>query len=320
MNGWGLMFPMLLKSDPKGNKPVKGYSLISTKVPSKPEICEALTKGSTDGAIDFIQRHKDQPFFLYIPYNMPHLGLHASKDFVGKSRRGPLGDVMEEIDFSVGRIRDAIEQAGITKNTLIIFSSDNGPWNKFRTINKSHYGDTRLQVGYAQPFRDGKGSNWEGGHRVPGIFCWPSKIKAHSTELSPVSTLDILPTIFALAGVDLPKDRSIDGRDIRSYLMPDDFSNKLPEFEFYYSHSKNQPQALRLGPWKILVRISSQTGNNYGFTASRDKPLLFHLEHDLSERIDRASEEQNIVKKMKNKLTTFENQLQKEGSFWSKSK
>ena len=90
----------------------------------------------------------------------------------------------------------------LKENTLIIFSSDNGPWIKFRDVKDSKYGDTRLQVGYAQPFRDGKGSNWEGGHRVPGIFCWPGTIAPHSVELSPASTLDLLPTVFALAGLE----------------------------------------------------------------------------------------------------------------------
>ncbi len=308
---------MLMKSDPGGTEPIQGYSVIARDLPAKPDICNSLTARSTRAAVSFIKRNKDNPFFAYIPLNMPHLGLYASEQFLGKSRRGLLGDVMEEIDDSVGQIRQAVAEAGVTENTLIIFSSDNGPWIRFQdTANDKKYGEARLHVGYAHPFRDGKGSTWEGGHRVPGIFCWPGKIAPHSVEQSPVSTLDILPTVFALAGVDLPKDRSIDGRDIRSYLMPQTHKAIVPAFEFYYSGSKNMPTAVRVGPWKMHIQIFSQTGNHYGFRASRDKPLLFQVEQDLGERIDRAGEQPKLVADMMEKLNAFEEQLQKEGSFW----
>ena len=250
-----------------------------------------------------------------------HLGdeeAHQPHKRGGKSRRGLLGDVMEEIDYSVGRIRQVIKEAGLRENTLIIFSSDNGPWITFQdTESHKKYGEARLHVGYAQPFRDGKGSTWEGGHRVPGIFCWPGKIAPHSVVQDPVSTLDILPTVFALAGADLPKDRTIDGRDIRPYLMPQAHESNLPEFEFYYSWQDNMPSALRVGPWKIHTRIASQTGNNYGFRASRDTPLLFQVEQDLGERIDRAGEQSKRVDEMMKTLTSFESQIRQEGSFWN---
>ncbi|MFK7850600.1 MAG: sulfatase [Akkermansiaceae bacterium] len=308
---------MLLESDPKGNDPIEGYSVITRNLPSKHDICSELTKRSTDAAIAFIEKNKSDPFFAYIPFNMPHLGIHASEKFLGKSRRGLLGDVMEEIDYSVGQIRNAIEDARLTKNTLIIFSSDNGPWIKFQDTEKhSRYGEARLHVGYAQPFRDGKGSTWEGGHRVPGIFCWPGSITPNSVELSPASTLDILPTIFALAGVDLPKDRSIDGRDIRPYLMPQSHKQNVADFEFYFSASDNKPSAVRIGAWKMHTRISSQTGNNYGFEASLNTPLLFHVEHDLGERFDRAGEQTKLVETVRSTLSKFQIQIQEEGSFW----
>jgi arylsulfatase len=308
---------MLLKSDSAGTDPIEGYSVIAKNLPSQPDICASLTGRSTEAAVSFIKRNRENPFFAYIPFNMPHLGIYAGEKFLGTSRRGLLGDVMEEIDYSVGRIRKVIEELGLTENTLIIFSSDNGPWIKFQdTASHGKYGEARLHVGYATPFRDGKGSTWEGGHRVPGIFCWPGKIDASSVELSPVSTLDILPTVFALAGVELPKDRSIDGRDIRPYLMPHSHKAKVPEFEFYYSWADNKPSAVRMGPWKMHVRISSQTGDNYGFKASRDKPLLFQVEQDLGERIDRAAERTDLVEKMLAKLNAFESQVQDEGSFW----
>lgn len=307
---------MLLKSDSTGTSPTKGYSVIAKNLPSRAEVCDSLTARTTEAALSFIERSKGEPFLAYLPYNMPHLGLHASAEFRGKSRRGLVGDVMEEIDHSVGRIRKAIADAGLTENTLIIFSSDNGPWIKFREVADSKYGDTRLQVGYATPFRDGKGSTWEGGHRVPGIFCWPGHIDSNSVEQSPVSTLDILPTVFALAGVDLPSDRTIDGRDVRAYLLSQTAKEKVTEFEFYYSGPDNKPSALRMGPWKMHIRITSQTGNNYGFSAARETPLLFQVEQDLSERLNQTNEQEDLVNTMKGKLRNFETQLEQEGSFW----
>ena len=308
---------LLLKSDPGGTEPIAGYSVIARNLPSHPEVCASLTSQSTEAAISFIRKNKDTPFFAYIPFNMPHLGVYAGKEFAGKSKRGLFGDVMEEIDHSVGRIRQALEENGLTQNTLIIFSSDNGPWIKFQDTAKSvKYGEARLNIGYALPFRDGKGSNWEGGHRVPGIFCWPGSIPPNSVELSPVSTLDILPTVFALAGVDLPKDRTIDGRDIRPYLLPERNQQQLKPFEFYFSGADNKPSALRIGPWKMHVRTISQTGNDYGFKASRSSPLLFQVEHDLGERIDRAGDRPDLIGEMGNQWNAFEAEVQKEGSFW----
>ena len=312
---------MLLKSDATGTSPIQGYSVLAKDLPTQPELCASLTGRSTEAALSFIERNKAKPFFAYIPFNMPHLGIYASEPFLGKSRRGLLGDVMEEIDDSVGRIRNAIEEAGLTENTLIVFSSDNGPWIIFQdTANHPKYGEARLHVGYAQPFRDGKGSTWEGGHRVPGIFCWPGTIHPNSVEQSPASTLDLLPTVFALAGVEAPTDRSIDGRDLRPYLMPQTHKANLPEFEFYYSASDNMPSAVRIGPWKMHIRISSQTGDTYGFKASRTTPLLFQVEQDLGERIDRAEEQPNRIAQLMEKLTAFESQVQKEGSFWDAHK
>ena len=308
----------LLKSDPAGTNPIKGYAEITSNLPSHPDVCASLTTLSTEAALAFIEKNKAEPFFAYIPFNMPHLGIYCSKPFQGKSRRGPFGDVMEEIDDSVGRIRQALDEAGITKNTLIIFSSDNGPWIKFSDISESKYGDARLAVGYAQPFRDGKGSTWEGGHRVPGIFCWPGTIAPNSVELNPASTLDVLPTIFALAGAAMPQDRSIDGRDIRHYLMPTESTGNVPEFKFFYSDMQNNPSAVRIGPWKMHTRIISQTGNNYGFKASRTHPLLFQLEHDLGERINRAEDQAEQINIMQAAISSFEAQLQQEGSFWDK--
>jgi arylsulfatase len=309
---------MLLESDPKGNTPVRGYSRLADALPFNPPLCASLTGRYVDAAIAFIKKNRETPFFAYVAFNMPHLGIHASERFRGRSRRGLLGDVMEEIDDGVGRIREALEAAGLSRNTLIIFSSDNGPWIRFQeTAHHPRYGEARMHVGYALPFRDGKGSSWEGGFRVPGIFCWPGTISSNTVRQEPASTLDVLPTVFALAGVPLPADRSLDGRDIRSYLMPAEQPGRAVQpFTFFYAAADNTPFAVRMGPWKMLTRIFSQTKETHGFSASRENPLLFQVEQDIGERINRADEQTGIINDMKHQLTTFESRLSQEGPFW----
>ena len=305
---------MCLRSDPNGNSPIAGYSVVAKDLPSDEAASKSLTALYTDAAVDYIKSNKDKPFFAYIAYNQPHLGLYVADKFKGKSRRGLLGDVMAELDHSIKRIMNTLEEQGISNNTLIIFSSDNGPWVLFKN-SKNHpkYGEARLHVGYAYPFRDGKGSTWEGGHRVPGIFYWPGVIGA-KRELAPVSTLDVLPTVFALAGVELPRDRSIDGRDIRKLLAPQLSNVEVKPFELLYSHSSNKPFAIRKGAWKLHVHIGSQIGNNSGFKPTKKKPILFNVEQDLYERIDRAAEHPDKVKELLALLEAKQQQIEKEGT------
>lgn len=308
---------MLLKSDPEGTNPIPGYELIAKDLPSNIQASESLTGVCTEAAIEFIKRNKENPFFAYVAYNMPHLGLFVSDKFKGQSRNGELGDVMEELDASIGDIIQSLEDVGVKENTIVIFSSDNGPWILFSNRSDSDkYGDTRLKVGYATPFRDGKGSTWEGGHRVPGIISWPAQIKGNRNEQTPVSTLDVLPTIFAITGVDLPHDRTIDGRDIRSILMPGKYPHQAEDFMFFYNYTDNMPSAIRKDAWKLHVRIGSQTKNNYGFEASRETPLLFQVEEDLGERINVATENPELTSELLSDLEKFESQLEAEGTFW----
>ncbi len=307
---------MLIKSDPNGNSPIKGYTTIAKNLPSDTKASESLTGRYTDGAVEFIKQNRDNPFFLYVAHNQPHLGLYASDKFKGVSRRGLLGDVMAEIDDSVGQVLDTLKEQGLSKNTLIIYSSDNGPWVLFKNT-KQHgkYGEARMHVGYAYPFRDGKGSTWEGGHRVPGIFYWPGTIKSNTVVQNPASTLDIMPTLMTLTGGDLPKDRTLDGRNITPFLLGN--GNPVKPFEFLYSYSDNKPSALRIGPWKLHTRIGSQLRDNYGFKASEQTPLLFQVEQDLGERIDRAAEQPELVQQMRKKLLEKKAQISKEGTFWN---
>lgn len=297
----------LLQSDPAGTEPIAGYKVIAENLPSHQEVQDSLTKRYTDAAIDFITRQKDKPFFTYLAYNQPHLALHVDAAYRGKSRRGLLGDVMAEIDDSIARVLQTVEKAGLRENTLVIFSSDNGPWIRFQHTDKdAKYGEARMHIGYAQPFRDGKGSNWEGGHRVPGIFYWPGVIPA-KRQLEPVSTLDVMPTVLALCGAKT--ESTIDGRDIRPLLMPARFSQLVPPFSLLYSGAANEANAYREGPWKLHVRLISQTGDNYGFQASPEKPLLFQVEQDLGERYDRAAEEPERVKAMLQRMQALEASL-----------
>ena len=307
---------MLIKSSKNGVNPIPGYKILAKNLPSDKNTSESLTGICTNAAIDFIKKNKHNQFFTYIAYNMPHLGLFVSDKFKGHSRNGELGDVMEELDASIGAIMHSLEEFGLRENTIVIFFSDNGPWYLFSDKKESKYGDARLKVGYATPFRDGKGSTWEGGHRVPGIISWPAEITPNINEQTPISTLDILPTIFAITGVKLPKDRTIDGRDIRSILMPDLYNNQEQLFNFFYNYNDNQPSAIRKGPWKLHIRIGSQTKNNYGFTASLKSPLLFQVEEDLGERLNRAEDQSAITSDLLWELIKFKNQLKQEGTFW----
>ncbi|HEX4646812.1 MAG TPA: sulfatase, partial [Verrucomicrobiae bacterium] len=161
-----------------------------------------FTTWYTERAVKFINGHKDQPFFLYVAHNMPHVPLHVSDKFRGKTARGLYGDVIEEIDWSVGEILAALKKNGLEQNTWVIFTSDNGPWLRFGN-----------HAGSAKPLREGKMTNWEGGTREPCIMRWPGKIPAGTTSADMLMTIDIFPTVAKLIGAELPKHK-IDGLDV----------------------------------------------------------------------------------------------------------
>jgi len=308
----------LIQSNPSATDPVAGYQTLEKNIAANVPVLEGLTKRYTDAAIDFIRAKKDAPFFVYLAPNFPHLPVEASAEFKGTSLRGRYGDCIEEIDANLGRLRTAIEQAGIAENTLIIFASDNGPWIKYQnTVKDPEYGEARLLIGSAGPFRDGKGSAWEGGQRVPGVFCWPGTIRPGSVVKASASTLDVLPTVFSLANEPLPAGRTIDGRDIRPYFNADTFPGTVPSFVFFYSgFGDNSIGAVRQGPWKLHVKITSQTGSDYGFKVSAAKPLLFNIEQDVGEKFDRAAEQAAKVTELQTLLKQFVESATAEGSFW----
>jgi arylsulfatase len=308
----------LIRSNPAGNTPVAGYEMIAEDILNKIPIHDTLTERYRDRAVQFIKDNKDNPFFLYVAPNMPHLPVHASDAFKGRSLRGLYGDCIEEIDAMVASIIQTLQDEGVAENTLIHFTSDNGPWIRFEnTASHPEYGEARLLVGSALPFRDGKGSTWEGGVRVPGVWYWPGTIAAASVVRSPASTFDVLPTVFALAGEPLPAGRTLDGRDIRPFLNPTQWTGAVPDFEFIYTGAgDNKVYAARKGPWKLHTRLYSQTGNNYGFSASTSNPLLFNVEQDPHERFDRSPRERNQIAILQNLINNFNTSVNTEQTFW----
>lgn len=311
---------LLLEAPSTDDTPVEAYRQISNNVKNDDALQSGLTKQYSRAAVDFIRAHRADPFFVYLAYNMPHLPVNPGPEFQGQSPRGPLGDVIEEIDHYVGEMLELLEDEGIAENTLVILTSDNGPWIRFYyETGNSYYGDARLEVGHARPFRDGKGSTWEGGMRVPGVMYWPGTIEPSTVVENPSSTLDIMPTVVALAGGSAPSDRSIDGRDIRRRLNPDIFSSvgAPSEFVFMYSGSPdNRIRASRKGAWKIHTSIYSQLGTNYGFSASVSNPLLFNVEQDVGETRDYSGERPDIVQELLDERQSFLDDCAAEGTFW----
>jgi len=248
------------------------------KVVEPPPVDQAtLTKRYTAAATDFIHAHRDQPFFLYFPHTFPHTPLFASPDFKDRSRRGRYGDAVEELDWSVGQVLAALRSAGVAENTLVVFSSDNGPW---LTQN--------VQGGSAGPLREGKGSTWAGGMRVPGIAWWPGRI-APAVTSTPASTMDLFVTALTLGGAPLPADRPIDGVDLAPVLFT---GQPLPDRPFFY-YRKDQLAAVRLGDYKL--HFFTQNGYGQPQPDRHEPPLLFNLARDVGERFDLAAQHPAIV-------------------------
>lgn len=237
-----------------------------------------LTKRYTDEAVRFIREHREEPFFLYFPHTFPHVPLFASGEFRDTSTRGLYGDVVEELDASVGRVLETLRELEINENTLVFFTSDNGPWLP-----------RKLNGGSAGLLRDGKGSTWEGGMREPTLAWWPSKIKAGTTTQSLASTLDLFATVHALAGVELPSDRELDSHNLTPVLLED---KKSPRETFFY-YRGDRLMAVRHGPWKAHYITQSAYGRQPA--EEHDPPVLYHLEHDPSEQFDVAKDHPGVL-------------------------
>ncbi|MEZ5038842.1 MAG: sulfatase [Saprospiraceae bacterium] len=256
-----------------------------------------LTTLYTERAVDFIQRHKTQPFFLYLPHNMPHVPLYVSDKFKGKSEAGLYGDVIQEIDWSVGQVLAALKDNGLDDNTLVIFTSDNGPWLS--------YGG---HSGRALPLREGKGTAWEGGVRVPCIMRWPGKVPSGRVEEKPGMTIDLLPTIAQLVGGKLP-DHTIDGENMLPLVLGE--ATATPHHEAYYFYYKtNELHGLLSGDgrWKLYLpheyrSLNGRIGTNDGLPIDYDQnkvvsPELYDLRNDISETKNVATEHPEVVQSL----------------------
>jgi arylsulfatase A-like enzyme len=250
-----------------------------------------LTTWYTERAVQFIGRNKDRPFFLYVPHAMPHVPLFVSEKFRGQSRRGLFGDVLRELDWSVGQILAALKKHRLEDRTLVVFTSDNGPWLS--------YGD---HAGSTGGLREGKGTTWEGGVRVPFIARWPGKIPARAVCRQPAITLDLLPTLARLTGASLPS-QSIDGLDIWP-LLADERGARSPHDALYF-YWDNELQALRSGPWKlhfpheyVQPNPPGQGGQPGRILRPRTELALFHLERDPSESTNVAAAHPDVVARL----------------------
>lgn len=238
-----------------------------------------ITERYTQESLRFIRAHRDQPFFLYLAHTQPHVPLFPSESFAGVSQRGIYGDVVEEIDDSVGRMIQALRDEGIAENTLVFFTSDNGPWQL--------YGE---HGGSAGPLTGAKGSTWEGGMREPAIAWWPGTIAAGQVTTAVTSTMDLLPTAAAIAGAELPSDRIIDGQSLMPLLQ-----GAAPPAErafFYYRNASIY--AVRKGAYKahFVTEWAYRSDNEH---TEHDPPLLVNLDHDPAEQFDITAEQPNVI-------------------------
>jgi arylsulfatase A-like enzyme len=258
----------------------------------EPAVQPTLTERYTEEAVKFITAGKDKPFFLYLAHTMPHVPLAASEKFKGKSARGLYGDVIECIDWSAGEILDTLARLGLDKKTVVVFTSDNGPW-----LVKGADG------GCALPLRDGKGTTYEGGMREPCIMWWPGRIPAGKVCSEMALTMDLLPTFAGLAGAKLP-GYPIDGKDIWP-LMSGQAGAKTPHEAFFYYNNLGL-QAVRSGKWKLI--LYAPPGNAEGGEKLMP-PELYDLEADISESKNLAPQNPDVVARLTRLMENCQKEL-----------
>jgi len=252
-----------------------------------------LTERYTREAIRFMEENRDQPFFLYIPHTMPHVPLYVSEPFEGRSAAGLYGDVVETLDWSMGEILETLARLGLSEDTLVIFTSDNGPWFE----------------GSSGRYRDRKGSSWEGGQRVPFIAHWPGTIPSGTVNNEPAMNIDLFPTLLALAGTPLPADRTIDGKNMLPMLT----ESAASPHEVLYLFNANRIAGVRSGNWKLVLETQYRAA-----VPSFDNPdsyygpngLLFNLEVDPSETYSYAREFPEVVARLRGYLRQGQEEFQ----------
>ncbi len=281
---------------------LEGTKVLDADVTGKDQ--EQLTTIYTEKAVDFIDRNKDKPFFLYVPHSMVHVPLYVSDKFRGKSEQGLFGDVVMELDWSVGRILDTLRENKLDKDTMVVFTCDNGPWLS--------YGD---HAGNAGPLREGKGTMFDGGCREPALMWWPGKIPAGSVCATPAMTMDLLPTIADLVDVPLPKNK-IDGKNIWPLIAGEEGAASPHEAYFFYYGS--QLQAMRMGQWKLHFphgyrTLSGREGGTGGIPVKYDQAkidlALFDLDSDIAESTDVKDQHPEVLAKMQKLADTMREDL-----------
>ena len=259
-----------------------------------------LTGDYTREAVQFITEHRDEPFFLYLAHNMPHVPLGASKAFRGRSAGGLYGDVVEELDWSMGQVLDVLKRLGLDDNTFVVFTSDNGPW--VEAYLKGYYGS-------AAPLRGSKMKSWEGGPRVPCIVRWPGRIPAGQTCDEIATTMDILPTFAALAGAPPAKDRAIDGKNIFPLISGRTKNSPHDRYFFYcYTHL----HGVRSGRWKLVLPRPAKPAWMSWWARIVDEVKevqLFDLKNDISESTNVAPKHPEIVARLMKMIESAREEL-----------
>jgi arylsulfatase A len=269
---------------------IDGDRVVDTITPEK---LNTLTERYTERAVQFIENHRDAPFFLYVAHTMPHVPLGASEKFRGRSGQGLYADVITEIDAAVGEILATLKRHDLTDNTLVIFTSDNGPWLSYGT-----------HAGTSGPLREGKGTCWEGGVREPFVAQWPGKIPKGSVCTEPVMTIDLLPTLAKIVQSELPTQK-IDGKDIGDLLLGKKGA-RSPQEAYYFYYGDNQLRAVRSGRWKLILPHAYQTlpqnyetppeGRPIPYTmVTIEKPELYDLKTDIGEKRNVATKHPKVV-------------------------
>jgi len=272
----------------------------NTEIIERPAEQTTITRRYTEETIRYIEDNQENPFFIYLAHSMPHVPLYRSKEFENRSLRGIYGDVIEELDWSVGEILAALKRLELDENTLVVFSSDNGPWLVF----DDHGGSAGLLSG-------GKGGTFEGGMREPAVFWYPGTIKP-GVVMELGTTMDLLPTFCSLANIELPGDRIYDGYDLSPVLTG---TGESPRDVVYY-YRGTEVYAIRKGAYKAHFITQGEYGGPE--KTVHEPPLLFNLEVDPSEKVNVAEmhpevlhEIQKILEEHQSTLTAVENQLEK---------
>lgn len=271
------------------------------KIVELPVDQRTVTRRYTQKAIDFVKANRERPFFVYLPHSMPHIPLYVPDDVRDPDPKRAYINTIEHIDTEIGRLLQTLDETGVSENTFVIFTSDNGPWLPFK-----HHG------GSAGPLRDGKGTTFEGGQRVPCLIRGPG-IPPGTVCDALTGTIDVLPTIAAIIGSPLPSDRKIDGMDVSTLWMGTD--TRSPREEFVYYTAQGEVEGIRQGDWKLLVKKPAPPNQQAKQTPNSDKKsqdphvLLFDLSKDLSEQSNQWKSQPEIVNRLRARLEEIDAEI-----------